>query len=169
MHARRGRLIRSRSLFLFSKTFYSGNQVLEMGKGFLGTLLPPAPPRCTPLVGAFQALLFLGLAPGRAGRGVLVGAQKLPTSYGAGGAPPSPCTCNEWHPSNDTRPAVPAQACVASRLPCVASRLPEDGLLSQTKGLQHTDPEPPLPGQKRRLPAPPEEGEAAASCSVPKL
>lgn len=64
MHARRGRLVRSRSLFLFAETFYSGDQVLEMGKDFLGTLLPPAPPRCTPLGGAFQTLLFLSLAPG---------------------------------------------------------------------------------------------------------
>lgn len=147
-------------------------------------------PVAHPLVGRFRPFCssaWLQAGFPLAGRGVFLGAQKLPTSYGDGGAPPSPCTCNEWHPSNDTHPAVPAQACVASRLPCmasrllcvasrlpcVASRLPADGLLSRTKVLQHTDPEPPLPprcpGRNAACQAPPEEGEAAASCSVPKL
>lgn len=75
--------------------------------------------------------------------------KKLPTSYGDGGVPPSLCTCNEsGTPLNGTHLAAHTQA-------CVACRLPEDGLLSRTKGLQRTHPAAPsislLPGAEMPL------------------
>lgn len=111
-----------------------------MGKGLRAPCSPLAPPRYNR--GAFQALLFLGwLEAGfhLAGRGMFVDAQKLPTSYGDGGVPPSLCTCKE----SGTRLTTHIWQCTLQRAWLAGCR--RTGFCLEQRGCSAPTLQPPLP------------------------
>lgn len=74
-----------------------------------------------------------------AGRGVFVGAQKLPTSYGGGGLPPSSCTCNQ----RGTRLTTHLWQCMLKRAWVAGCR--RTSFCLEQMGCSAPTPQPPLP------------------------
>lgn len=120
--------------------------MLEMGKDLLH--LAPLLHHPIATMGCFRpfcSLAWLEAGFCLAGRGMFVGAQKLPMSYRDGGVSPSLCTCNQ----RGTRLTTHPWQCVARRLP--------DGLLSRNTGAAAHPPHSPryLPAARAETPLAP--------------